>query len=29
MLKLTITFLAGALAFAYLPALAVELPDYG
>jgi hypothetical protein len=29
MLKLTITFLAGALAFACLPALAVELPDYG
>jgi hypothetical protein len=29
MLKLTITFLAGALTFACLPALAVELPDYG
>jgi hypothetical protein len=29
MLKLTITFLAGALSFACLPALAVELPDYG
>ena len=29
MLKLKITFLAGALAFACLPALAVELPDYG
>lgn len=29
MLKLTITFLAGALALACLPALAVELPDYG
>jgi hypothetical protein len=29
MLKLTITFLAGALAFACLPAIAVELPDYG
>jgi hypothetical protein len=29
MLKLTITFLAGALAFACLPVLAVELPDYG
>jgi len=29
MLKLTITFLAGALAFACLPAFAVELPDYG
>src|ERR1700746_4114676 len=29
MLKLTITFIAGALAFACLPALAVELPDYG
>jgi hypothetical protein len=29
MLKLTITFLTGALAFACLPALAVELPDYG
>ena len=29
MLKLTITFLAGALAFAWLPAFAVELPDYG
>ena len=29
MLKLTITFLAGALAFACLPALAVDLPDYG
>jgi len=29
MLKLTITFLAGAIAFACLPALAVELPDYG
>src|SRR5580692_6972898 len=29
MLKLTITFLAGALAYACLPALAVELPDYG
>jgi hypothetical protein len=27
--KLTITFLAGALAFASLPALAVDLPDYG
>ena len=29
MLKLTITFLAGALTFVCLPALAVELPDYG
>src|SRR5690349_25144934 len=29
MLKLTITFLAGALSFACVPALAVELPDYG
>ena len=29
MFKLTITFLAGALTFACLPALAVELPDYG
>ena len=29
MLKLTITFLAGALSFACLPAFAVELPDYG
>ncbi len=29
MLKLTITFLTGALAFACLPAFAVELPDYG
>ena len=29
MLKLTITFLAGALSLACLPALAVELPDYG
>ena len=29
MLKLTITFLAGALSFACLPALAVDLPDYG
>jgi hypothetical protein len=29
MLKLTITFLAGALTFACLPAFAVELPDYG
>ena len=29
MLKLTTTFLAGALAFACLPAFAVELPDYG
>jgi hypothetical protein len=29
MLKLTITFFAGALSFACLPALAVELPDYG
>ena len=29
MLKLTITLLAGALAFACLPAFAVELPDYG
>jgi hypothetical protein len=29
MLKLTITLLAGALAFACLPASAVELPDYG
>ena len=29
MLKLTITFLAGALTLACLPALAVELPDYG
>ncbi len=29
MLKLTITFLAGAITFACLPALAVELPDYG
>ena len=29
MLKLTITFLAGALAFACLPAFAVELPDSG
>jgi hypothetical protein len=29
MLKLTITFLAGALSFACLPALALELPDYG
>ncbi len=29
MLKLTITFLAGALTFACLPALAVDLPDYG
>ena len=29
MLKLTITFLSGALAFACVPALAVELPDYG
>src|ERR1700730_9143944 len=29
MLKLTITFLAGALAFTCLPAIAVELPDYG
>ena len=29
MLKLTITFLAGAISFACLPALAVELPDYG
>src|ERR1700730_15529325 len=29
MLKLTITFLAGALAFACLPAIAVELPDSG
>ena len=29
MLKLTITFLAGALTFACLPALAAELPDYG
>ena len=28
-MKLTITFLAGALALACLPALAVELPDYG
>src|SRR5947209_9745362 len=28
-MKLKITFLAGALAFACLPALAVELPDYG
>ncbi|HMD64280.1 MAG TPA: hypothetical protein VKF83_09935 [Stellaceae bacterium] len=29
MLKLTITFLAGALAFACTPALALELPDSG
>jgi hypothetical protein len=29
MLKLKITFLAGAFAFACLPALAVDLPDYG
>ena len=29
MLKLTITFLVGAITFASLPALAVELPDYG
>jgi hypothetical protein len=29
MLKLTITFFAGALSFACLPALAVDLPDYG
>lgn len=29
MLKLTITLLAGALAFACLPAFAVDLPDYG
>ena len=29
MSKLTITFLAGALTFACLPALAVDLPDYG
>jgi hypothetical protein len=29
MLKLTITFLAGAFAFACLPALAAELPDFG
>jgi hypothetical protein len=29
MLKLTITFLAGAFACACLPAFAVELPDYG
>ena len=29
MLKLTITFLAGALSFACLPASAGELPDYG
>jgi hypothetical protein len=29
MLKLTITYLAGALSFACLPALAVDLPDYG
>ena len=29
MLKLKITLLAGALTFACLPALAVELPDYG
>src|ERR1700739_4604864 len=28
-LKLTITFLAGGLALACLPGLAVELPDYG
>ena len=29
MLNLKITFLAGALAFACLPALGAELPDYG
>jgi hypothetical protein len=29
MLKLTITFLAGALVFVSVPALAVDLPDYG
>jgi hypothetical protein len=29
MLNLRITFLAGALAFACLPAFALELPDYG
>src|SRR5690349_5442407 len=29
MLNLKITFLAGALAFACLPAFALELPDYG
>jgi hypothetical protein len=29
MLKLTITVLAGVAAFAYLPAFAVDLPDYG
>lgn len=29
MLKLTIIFLAGALTFACLPAVAAELPDYG
>ncbi|MBV8506387.1 MAG: hypothetical protein JOZ11_11360 [Alphaproteobacteria bacterium] len=28
-MKLTMTYLAGALSFACLPALAVELPDYG
>ena len=29
MLKLTITVLAGVAAFAYVPAFAVDLPDYG
>ena len=29
MLKFTMTFLAGGLVFACLPALAIELPDYG